>query len=95
MGINIASLLNEKRIKVACQRLMDTDKYGNLTIEAVIADLGFKSRSTFSKTFKRITGLTPGEFQRLAKQKWGFIRVCCWMVSFVTLHVAVMSLRHE
>lgn len=69
MGINFASLLNEKRIKVACQRLMDTDKYGNLTIEAVIADLGFKSRSTFSKTFKRITGLTPGEFQRLAKQK--------------------------
>lgn len=69
MGMNFASLLNEKRVNVACSRLMDVEKYGNLTIEAIISDLGFKSRSTFSKTFKRLTGLTPGEFQRLARQK--------------------------
>ncbi|MDE6765818.1 MAG: helix-turn-helix domain-containing protein [Duncaniella sp.] len=31
-----------------------------------MSDLGFKSRSTFSKTFKRLTGLTPSEFQRIA-----------------------------
>lgn len=67
MGQNFASLLNEKRINVACKRLMDVENYGNLTIEAIVSDLGFKSRSTFSKTFKRFTGLTPGEFQRLAK----------------------------
>lgn len=59
--------MNEKRINVACKRLMDVENYGNLTIEAIVSDLGFKSRSTFSKTFKRFTGLTPGEFQRLAK----------------------------
>lgn len=67
-GQNFASLLNEKRVKVACSRLNDISGYGHLTIEAVIADLGFKSRSTFSKTFKRLTGLTPGEFQRMARE---------------------------
>lgn len=69
MGMNFASLLNEKRINVACRRLMDAQNYGNLTIEAIVHDLGFKSRSTFSKTFKRQTGMTPGEFQRMAKDK--------------------------
>ncbi|MDE6392843.1 MAG: AraC family transcriptional regulator, partial [Muribaculaceae bacterium] len=39
----------------------------HLTIEAIVAELGFRSRSTFSKTFKRITGLSPSEFQRMAR----------------------------
>lgn len=69
MGKSFAQLLNERRIDVARRRLMDFQNYGNLTIEAVVKDLGFKSRSTFSRTFKRITGLTPSEFQRLAKEQ--------------------------
>lgn len=65
-GKTFTQLLNERRINVARRRLMDFDHYGNLTIEAIVSDLGFKSRSTFSKTFKRLTGLTPSEFQRMA-----------------------------
>ncbi|MDE7412580.1 MAG: helix-turn-helix transcriptional regulator [Muribaculaceae bacterium] len=67
MSTNFTQLLNSERVNVARKRLMDTDHYGHLTIEAIIMGLGCKSRSTFSKTFKRITGLTPSEFQRIAR----------------------------
>ncbi|MDE6459060.1 MAG: AraC family transcriptional regulator, partial [Muribaculum sp.] len=39
------------------------------TMEAIVRNLGFKSRSTFSKTFKKLTGLNPSEFQRLSSNK--------------------------
>ena len=39
----------------------------NLTIEGVGQSLGFKSRTTFSKTFKSVTGLTPDEFRKMAQ----------------------------
>ncbi len=68
-GKSFNQLLNEHRIGVAKQRFLDTENYGHLTIEAIVRELGFKSRSTFSKTFKKITGLSPSEFQRLATDK--------------------------
>lgn len=65
-GKNFRSLLNEYRIKEACIRLADTEKYGSYTIESIAESLGFNSRSNFSVTFKRITGLTPAQFQKSA-----------------------------
>lgn len=67
MNTTFTQLLNERRIAVAQKRFVDFENYGHLTIEAIVADLGFRSRSTFSKTFKRITGLSPSEFQRMAR----------------------------
>ena len=66
-GKSFPALLNERRVGMARERFVDFEHYGHLTIEAIISDLGFKSRSTFSKTFKGITGLTPTEFIRQAK----------------------------
>lgn len=68
MGCSFSQYLNECRVSVARKRFVDFEHYGHLTIEAIVAELGFKSRSTFSKTFKRITGLSPSEFQRLARE---------------------------
>jgi AraC-like DNA-binding protein len=48
----------------------DIENYGNYTIEAISASLGFKSRTTFVNSFKRETGLTPSEFQLLARDKY-------------------------
>ncbi|MCM1311820.1 MAG: helix-turn-helix domain-containing protein [Bacteroides sp.] len=59
---NFNVLLNGYRIKEACRRLSNRKQYGNLTIEAVCESVGFKSRSTFISTFKKVTGLTPSEF---------------------------------
>ncbi len=63
------AMLNEVRVKEACRRFNDTEHYGSLSIEAICTDLGFKSRSNFNNVFKRITGLTPSEYSRIAKNK--------------------------
>ena len=66
-GKNFNQLLNEYRIKEACRRLSDIEHFGHHTIEAIGQDVGFGSRSTFVTTFKKITGLTPSEFQHQAR----------------------------
>lgn len=66
LGKNFRTLLNECRIREACVRLLDTDTYGQYTIEHIAESVGFNSRSNFSVTFKKITGLTPVQFQKNA-----------------------------
>jgi AraC-like DNA-binding protein len=64
---NFNNLLNKYRIKEACKRMNESGD--NLTIEAISYSVGFKSRSTFVISFKRVTGLTPSEYLRLAKSE--------------------------
>lgn len=59
-------LLLDYRIREACRRLADKDAYGNLTVEGIANSVGIASRSTFSLSFKRVTGLTPAEYRRAA-----------------------------
>ncbi len=66
-GKNFNVFLGECRVKEACRRLSDTARYGHLTIEAISASVGFKSRTNFVAMFKKVTGLTPSEYQRSAK----------------------------
>ena len=50
---------------------LTSDEDGFVCIfEAVAAEAGFKSRSHFIRTFKKITGLTPSQYQRMAKEKF-------------------------
>ena len=65
---NFNNFLNSYRIKEACKRMGDIEHYGNYTIEAISESVGFKSRSTFVMSFKRITGLTPSQYQRMARK---------------------------
>lgn len=67
-GCNFNSFLNEYRIKVACKRMNDLAHYGNYTIEAISLSVGFRSRTSFVTSFKRITGLTPSEYQQQARR---------------------------
>jgi len=69
MHTNFYSLLNEHRINEARRRLLDIDKYGSMTIEAVAESIGYKSRSNFSKNFKKYTGMNPKEYIILARNK--------------------------
>lgn len=65
------TLLGRYRIREACRRFNDPQRYGSYTIESIARDLGFKSRSNFATTFKKHTGLNPSEYLRLAKEKNG------------------------
>lgn len=70
LGKNFNQLLSEYRIQEARRRLNNNPRYGSYTIEAIGESVGFGSRSTFVTTFKKLTGLTPSEFQRQARSKW-------------------------
>lgn len=66
-GKNFSTMLAEYRIREAGRRMSDPEKSEKLTFEAIAAEVGFKNRSTFSVTFKKITGLTPREYQKIAR----------------------------
>lgn len=67
-GKSFSILLSDQRVKEACRRMQDSEHYGHLTIEAISQEVGLKSRSTFTSAFKRVTGLTPSEYQQQAKK---------------------------
>ncbi len=58
-GRNFADYLNRYRISVAKDLLMHTDK----TISQIATDSGFISANTFIRTFKKIEGITPGQYR--------------------------------
>lgn len=62
-------LLSDYRIREACRRLRDWQHYGNLTVESIAQGVGIMSRSTFSHTFKKSTGLSPAAYRRAARQE--------------------------
>lgn len=67
-GKNFRSLLNEHRIREACRRLSDSEHYGNVTIQAIYQQLGYSSPGGFIDAFKKINGMTPSVYQKLARQ---------------------------
>lgn len=66
-NMNFNTLLNEYRIREICKRLTDFEHYGMQTNEAIAEEMGYKSRSHFTRTFKKVTGLTPTQYQQMAK----------------------------
>ncbi|MCM1005733.1 MAG: helix-turn-helix domain-containing protein [Prevotella sp.] len=66
---NFSTTLQSYRIREACRRLTDTEHYEKMTIEAISESVGFKSRSNFNAVFKKLTGLTPAVWQKIARSK--------------------------
>lgn len=63
-GKNFKTLLNECRIREACRRLLDTEHYGNMTIQAIYEGVGYTNSVSFIRAFKKVNGMTPSEYQR-------------------------------
>ena len=68
-GKNFKTLLNELRVQEASKMLDDFENYGNYTIQAISEDVGYKSSTSFILAFKRIIGMTPSAYQKLAKER--------------------------
>lgn len=66
---NFSNVLHEYRIQEARIRLMDTINYGNFTIQAIAESVGYKSPSVFINAFKKITGIPPSIYQKMAKDQ--------------------------
>lgn len=63
LGVNFSTLLSQYRVKKAC-RMLSSDDYSNVTIQAIATDVEFKSRTNFASVFKKLTGLSPNEYQK-------------------------------
>ena len=66
---NFKTLLNELRIQEASKRLDNFKDYGNMTIQAISEDLGYKTSASFIQAFKKIVGMTPSVYQKLSQAK--------------------------
>lgn len=61
LGKSYSSFVNEYRIRRACE-LVETQH--NLTLEGIGYEVGFRSKSTFFTTFKKMMGVTPSQYQK-------------------------------
>ncbi|MEY2902284.1 MAG: hypothetical protein RLY89_1390 [Bacteroidota bacterium] len=60
-GMGFREFLNRYRVQFMIENL-DKPEWKSFTLDAIAAECGFKSRITFYKNFKQITGQTPSEF---------------------------------
>lgn len=60
-GESVGEYQRRLRVQFACRRLADIDA----TLTGVGAEAGFADQSHFTRVFKRLTGVTPGEFKRM------------------------------
>lgn len=68
-GDNFRALVNGYRIREARRRLTSDSGFADLTIQSVGESVGFRSASNFINAFKKVTGMTPSLYQRMAKEK--------------------------
>jgi AraC-like DNA-binding protein len=67
--VNFYQLINQYRIEEA-KRLLSDVKYNNYSIEGIAKTCGFKTRNVFYPIFKKLTGITPKEYQeQIQKEK--------------------------
>lgn len=61
MNISFYELINRYRVEEAI-RLIQNGKLNQFTVEALAKEAGFRSKSTFNKAFKQLTGTTPTRY---------------------------------
>ena len=67
MQISFYDFINSYRILEAKRRLL-SNEYKKYTIEGIGHSCGFKSRSSFFKTFKKETGISPSAYKKTANK---------------------------
>ncbi|MVM29453.1 helix-turn-helix domain-containing protein [Spirosoma sp. HMF4905] len=64
---NFNGFVNEYRVDEVKRRLIDP-AYEHLTLTGIAFDCGFNSQATFQRTFKQLTGVSPGEYLKNSSQ---------------------------
>lgn len=63
MGMSVAEFLLRARVERACNLL----KNGRLDVTRVAYEVGFTDKSNFSRSFRKIMGIPPGEYRKQFK----------------------------
>lgn len=63
LGISFKEHLNNLRVEEA-KSYLTNPQFSNYTLLAIGLEAGFSSKSSFNATFKKISGLTPSEYQK-------------------------------
>lgn len=63
LGVSPLRWLAEHRLGLARERLVETE----LSLAAIAGDIGYRCEFAFAKAFKRLVGLPPGVFRRVAR----------------------------
>ncbi|MFA9478957.1 helix-turn-helix domain-containing protein [Phycisphaerales bacterium AB-hyl4] len=63
MGLSVADFLLKTRIERACNLL----KIGRLDVTRVAYEVGFTDKSNFSRSFRKIMGMPPGQYRKQFK----------------------------
>jgi AraC-like DNA-binding protein len=61
VGVSVMEYLTRWRMLLAGNQLIQSED----TIESVALSLGYESESSFSSSFKKVTGVSPGRYRRL------------------------------
>lgn len=64
-GVTISDSVNELRIDKTKKLLLETD----LNINEIVFEVGYSNSSSFIRRFKAQTGITPGKYRELYKEK--------------------------
>jgi transcriptional regulator GlxA family with amidase domain len=59
-GLSVKDYMTRLRVSIARRLLAETTE----TLESIATRIGFADASTFSRTFKSVDGVAPGEFRR-------------------------------
>lgn len=68
LGKSFSTLLNEYRVRRACL-LMEDPANATYTMDYLAMQAGFSNRVTLLRQFKRIVGMPPSEYWKMAKNK--------------------------
>ena len=60
---NFCGLVNQHRVSYA-KRLLTHQELSSLSMDEIASQVGFSSKKTFSKVFRKKTGVSPTKFQR-------------------------------
>lgn len=67
MKMNFYEFVNQYRVEEFKQRILSPE-YKHLTFLAIALDVGFNSKASFNRIFKKHTGMTPSQFKAQAPQ---------------------------